>query len=220
MSQQRQRLVDGAAAMGIALTALQSDRLLAYLALLVKWNRAYNLTAVRDPDEMLPRHLLDSLSILPLVIGAIGDTAARILDVGTGAGLPGIPLAIMLPGARFTLLDSNGKKTRFVRQAQLELGLENVEVVHARVEELHPAEPFDLITSRAFAPLPRMFAQTAHLLAPGGGYLAMKGAVPVEEIAELDREGILAEVVPLQVPGTEGERHAILLRRGCGAAGG
>ncbi len=212
MSDSRARLLEGTATMGVTLTGEQADRLLAYLALLVKWNQAYNLTAVRDPGEMLPRHLLDSLSILPLVTAAIGDRPARLLDVGTGAGLPGIPLAIMLPGAHLTLLDSNGKKTRFVRQAQLELRLANVEVVQARVEEFHPGEPFDLITSRAFAPLPRMFEQTAHLLAAGGAYLAMKGAVPEEEIAALATAGITAEVVPLWVPGNEGERHAILLR--------
>ena len=157
------------------------------------------------PEQMVARQLLDSLSILPLVQGE------RILDVGTGAGLPGIPLAICLPDAGFTLLDSNGKKTRFVRQAKLELGLNNLEVKQMRVEQLAADQGFDTITCRAFAALPKIVALTAGLLAPRGILLAMKGTVPEEEVAELHLAGSEVEIVPLQVP-RSGERHAIILR--------
>jgi 16S rRNA (guanine527-N7)-methyltransferase len=203
-----QQLAAGLAALRIDLGPDQQRRLLDYLALLNKWNRAYNLTAIRDPKEMVGRQLLDSLSILSLVRGP------RVLDVGSGAGLPGIPLAIALPEVQFSLLDSNGKKTRFVQQAVLELGLPNVTVIQGRVEDFHPAEGFDTITARAFADLPRMLGLLGHLLAQGAGLVAMKGSVPAAEIAALEAQGVRIEVRRLELPGDPAERHAVLLRLG------
>ncbi|MES9870088.1 MAG: 16S rRNA (guanine(527)-N(7))-methyltransferase RsmG [Sedimenticola sp.] len=200
------QLADGLHRMGVDLSNQQQGLLLDYLALLLKWNNAFNLTAVRDPAEMVARQLLDSLSILDMVRGP------RVLDVGTGPGLPGIPLAIALSDANFTLLDSNGKKTRFVQQAKTALGLSNVEVVNGRVESFRPENPFDTVTSRAFAALPKMAQLTAHLLAGDGQLLAMKGTIPQDEIAQVEREGHRVQVIELKVPDTEGERHAILLR--------
>jgi len=198
------QLASGLKQMSLELTQPQQQKLLEYLALLMKWNRTYNLTAIRDPDEMVSRQLLDSLSILPLIQGS------RILDVGTGAGLPGIPLAICLPESSFTLLDSNGKKTRFVQQAKLELGLDNVEVQHSRVEQLDSGRKFDTITSRAFAALPKIVKLTAGSMANQGILLAMKGAVPQEEVAELRQAGAEVETIQLEVPNS-GERHAIII---------
>lgn len=202
------QLDQGLERMGLALEPGQRQRLLDYLALLLKWNRAFNLTAIRDPDEMVSRQLLDSLSILPLLQGS------RILDVGTGPGLPGIPLAVARPGGQFILIDSNGKKTRFVQQSITQLGLENVQVERTRVEAYCSESGFDTITSRAFAALPKMLRLTRHLLAPGGRLLAMKGTVPQEEIAELEAAGHRVEVVPLRVPESDGQRHALLVEPG------
>ncbi|MEJ1379126.1 MAG: 16S rRNA (guanine(527)-N(7))-methyltransferase RsmG, partial [Candidatus Sedimenticola sp. (ex Thyasira tokunagai)] len=183
----------------------QHQKLLNYLALLVKWNRAFNLTAIRDPREMVSRQLLDALSILHLVRGL------RVLDVGTGPGLPGIPLAIALPDVWFTLLDSNGKKTRFVQQSIGTLGLRNIEVIQARVEAFQPQQGYDTITSRAFASLPKMVQLTSHLLADGGQYLAMKGIDPVDELDQLGLEEMKVERITLFVPETTGERHAVVI---------
>jgi 16S rRNA (guanine527-N7)-methyltransferase len=199
-------LRQGLAALGIDLPDDRTDRLLAYVALLVRWNAAYNLTAVRDPAEMVPRHLLDSLAILPRVSGP------RLLDVGTGPGLPGIPLAIADPTLRVTLLDANGKKVRFCRQAVIELGLDNVEVVQARVEAYRPAEGFATITARAVADLPSLVAGVRHLLGPDTTLLAMKGALPEAEMARLRAEGLSVSARPLQVPHVQGERHLIEIR--------
>ena len=200
-----EQLEQGLAEMGIAATPDQQRLLLDYLALLEKWNRAFNLTAVRDSRKMVSRQLLDSLSILHLLEGE------RILDVGSGAGLPGIPLSILQPLRSFTLLDTNSKKTRFLRQAKLELKLDNVEIEQARVEGFHPPRLFDVITSRAFASLPDMLALTRHLLAPGGCWLAMKGMIPRAEFESLG-EGYRLEIQPLVVPGESGQRHGILIR--------
>jgi 16S rRNA (guanine527-N7)-methyltransferase len=192
--------------MGLTLDADQQRRLLDYLALLLKWNRAYNLTAVRDPALMVRRHLLDSLSIAPFV------DRGPVLDVGTGAGLPGIPLAIAVPGFAFTLIDTNGKKTRFVQQAAGELALGNVEVVRERVEAFERPAHYALILSRAFATLADMVAGTQRLLAADGSWLAMKGAAPHAEIHDLP-ETLVATVEPLQVPGEVGARHLVVIRR-------
>jgi 16S rRNA (guanine527-N7)-methyltransferase len=201
----RRQLREGLLAMDIALSERQQQRLLDYLALLLKWNKAFNLTAIRDANEMVSRQLLDSLSILPLLRGT------RVLDVGTGPGLPGIPLAVARPDCQFTLLDSNGKKTRFVQQSVVTLGLDNVQVVRDRVEGYRPAAGFDTITSRAFAALPKMLQLTEHLLDERGRLLAMKGTVPGEEITELAAAGYRVEVVPLRVPESDGQRHALLV---------
>ncbi len=190
--------------MGLDITSGQQEKMLDYLGLLMKWNRTYNLTAIRNPDQAVAHQLLDSLSILPLVRGR------RILDVGTGAGLPGIPLAICMPDVGFTLIDSNGKKTRFVQQARMELGLNNLEVIQIRVEQLRPELRFDTITTRAFAALPKMVELVRHLLSDNGRIVAMKGIVPVEEVNALQKAGAEVEVVELNPP-LSGERHAIIL---------
>lgn len=200
------QLDNGLTAMGLALRPEQREAMLAYLGLLAKWNRAFNLTAVRDPASMVRRQLLDSLSILHWT------DCGPVLDVGTGAGLPGIPLAIARPDLRFSLLDTNGKKTRFVQQAVGELGLANVEVIRHRVEQLDRPGHYVRILSRAFATLAEMVAGTAGLLAADGCWLAMKGVVPDGEIAGLPAD-LVAEVKALNVPGEEAERHLVILRR-------
>lgn len=200
-------LRQGLAALGLVLAAGQQQALLGYLGLLAKWNRAYNLTAVREPAVMVRRQLLDSLSISRW----LGD--GPVLDVGTGAGLPGIPLAIAHPRVRFSLLDTNSKKTRFVRQAVGELGLANVEVLQSRVEALQRTGHYATITSRAFASLADMVRLSRHLLADGGCWLAMKGTDPVGEIAALP-DGIVAETIALAVPGETAARHLVRLREG------
>jgi len=200
----RTRLDQGLAALGLALPAPDRERLLAYVRLLAKWNIAYNLTAVRDPLEMVTRHLLDSLVIVPHLHGA------RVLDVGTGPGLPGIPLAVARPELAFTLLDANAKKTRFVVQAVGELALKNVEVVQSRVENYRPSRIFDTVVSRAFASIADMLAHARHLCAPGGRFLAMKGAYPEEELEALPA-GYDVEVVPLTVPGLDAARHVVIV---------
>jgi 16S rRNA (guanine527-N7)-methyltransferase len=200
------RLHRGLADLGLALPDDCVDRLLAYVALLSRWNAAFNLTAVRDPAEMVPRHLLDSLAILPWVRGP------RLLDVGTGPGLPGIPLALAHPGLRVTLLDANGKKVRFCRQAVNELGLGSVEVVQARVEAYRPDTEFATITARAVADLPSLVASVRHLLAGDTTLLAMKGTLPEAEMATLRAGGFSVSSRRLQVPGVEGGRHLIEIR--------
>ncbi len=198
------QLASGLAEMGIGLSETQQARSLDYLALLDKWNRAFNLTAIRDPEEMVARQLLDSLSILRLLRGD------NILDVGTGPGLPGVPLAIASPERHFTLLDTNGKKTRFIHQVLMELGLDNITVVHGRVEKFRPEAGFTTIVSRAFAALPKIIQLTAHLLVPDGLLLAMKGGVNEAEIQQAEQDGATIRIEPLRVPATEGSRHAIL----------
>ena len=200
----QEQLDAGLEAMGIGLPPSRRRLLLDYLSLLFKWNRAFNLTAVRDPNVAVSRQLLDSLSILPLVQGE------RLLDLGSGAGLPGLPLALARPDWKVTVLDSNAKKARFLRQAKLELGLKNVEVVQARVERYQREPGFDTITSRAFATLAELVTLSRHLLAPGGLWLAMKGRLPQGELAALPLD-LSTEVVPLRVPGEKGQRHAVLL---------
>ena len=200
------RLSAGAKALGIALTAVESEYLLRFVALLTRWNKAYNLTAVRDPLDMIERHLIDSLSLLPYLQGN------RILDMGTGPGLPGIPLAIMSPRRRFTLLDSNNKKIRFVRQAVLELGLNNVRPVHARVESLAAQEHFHCLVCRALTSLPRMLELAGGLMVPSAVLLAMKGEVPLAEISALPA-GYSARVLHLTVPFAQAQRHLVVLNR-------
>ena len=208
-AQHAEELSRGAAELGVPLTAEQHSQLLSYLALLIKWNKAYNLTAVRDPDEMVSRHLLDSLSVVPFVAEG-GDSW---LDVGSGGGMPGIPLAILFPERRFTLLDSNGKKTRFLTQVKLELKLANLEVIHSRVEAFTPAVPFTGICSRAFSSLQDFSNWTRHLGDTDTRWLAMKGVHPDDELQALPDDFKLAATHVLKVPGCQGQRHLLILRR-------
>ena len=200
----------GAAGLGVALDEAQCEKLAAYARLLARWNATHNLTAIRGGEEMLSRHLLDSLSVVPHFARVTGGAAASALDVGSGGGLPGLVLAVALPQSRFTLVDAVQKKCAFLTQARLELGLGNVEVVHARVEAMR-GPLFDVIVSRALATLAQFVGWTRHLLAPGGCWLAMKGRSPADELAALPPD-VRASVVPLSVPGLDEERHLIEMR--------
>lgn len=200
------RLRSGLEALDLSVDAERQGRLLDYLDLLGKWNKTYNLTAIREPERMLTHHLLDSLAILPHV------GPAPLLDVGSGAGLPGIPLAIARPDLPVTLLDGVDKKCAFMRQASIHLGLGNISVVHARVEDWRPDQRFAQIVSRAFSELADFVALTAHLLAEGGRWLAMKGTRPDTELARLEGAR-LKQCVPLRVPGLDAERHLVILER-------
>ncbi|HET6434009.1 16S rRNA (guanine(527)-N(7))-methyltransferase RsmG [Dyella sp.] len=197
------QLEQGIAALGLRLPDDAVARLLDYQALLERWNAAYNLTAVRDPAEMVTRHLLDSLAILPHVSGK------TLADLGTGPGLPGIVLALAAPGREILLVDSNGKKVRFLREAIRSLKLEGVRAVQSRVEDV--TGQFDCITARAFASFADMLGWGGHLLAPGGRWLAMKGRRPDEELAGVPAGFALRAMHVLQVPGLEGERHLAVL---------
>ncbi|WP_461516313.1 16S rRNA (guanine(527)-N(7))-methyltransferase RsmG [Porticoccus sp.] len=203
MRGQEQQLRAGLAQLSLVLTDKQIELLLEYLNLLLKWNRAYNLTAIRDPLEMLGLHLLDSLSIASFVQGE------RIIDVGTGPGLPGIPLAICFPERSVTLLDSNGKKTRFLFQVKTSLGLDNVQEVQSRVEAYQPQQLFDAVTSRAFSSLLDMVDKCSHLLAPEGRFYAMKGQYPEQELSDLPKHYNVVVSHQLKVPGVEGQRHLV-----------
>jgi len=199
----------GLGRMGIDIPASQQEQMLTYLAEFHKWNQAYNLSAVRSLEPMLSRHLLDSLSVLHHVRQ---KSPKRVIDVGTGGGLPGIPLAIALPDCQFTLLDSNGKKTRFLFHIKTLLGLDNVQVENRRVEQFRPETGCDLVVSRAFASLSDMVSGCEHLLSPDGLYMAMKGLYPEDELAAVaDRVSLVASH-SLEVPGSEGERHLLELQ--------
>ena len=200
-----QQLAAGIAGLGLALPEGAEAKLLDYLALLDKWNRVYNLTAVRDAGRMVSLHLLDSLAAAPYFQGE------TVLDVGSGGGLPGIPLAIARPELRVTLVDSIAKKTAFLQQAKAELGLANLDVVTSRVEDYRPAARFDVITSRAFSDLKEFVTLTRHLLEPGGRWLAMKGLYPNEEISVLPADVKVSADHLLVVPGLEASRHLIIL---------
>jgi 16S rRNA (guanine527-N7)-methyltransferase len=200
------RLAEGMAALDVPASPEHRERLLAFLALMQKWNRAYNLTAIRDLRTAVDLHLLDSLTTWPYLHGG------RILDVGTGAGLPGIPLAIVSEDKKFVLLDSNAKKTRFVQQAVIELGLKNVDVVAARVEQYRPERGFDTVLARAFASLGEIAAATERLLAPHGRILAQKGQWPQEEIENIKDRAV--RVHRLAIPGLDVERHLVEITAG------
>ena len=201
----REDLESGLHALGLA-PAL-SEPLLAYLALLDRWNRAYNLTAIRDPGEMVAKHLLDSLAMHPFA------KAGTLADLGTGPGLPGIPLAIAHPALQVTLVESNGKKARFLREAVRTLQLSNARVAESRIEALDLPAAFDAITARALATLPLILELGGHLLKPQGRLLAMKGALPADEIAALPPGWRVERVMPLDVPGLAAERHLVVVQR-------
>jgi 16S rRNA (guanine527-N7)-methyltransferase len=201
------QLALGAAAMEVSLPEGAVDRLAQYLRLLEKWNRVHNLTAVRDPEQMVTLHVLDSFSILPHLANA-----HTLVDVGTGAGLPGIPLAIARPDLRVTLLDSSHKKATFLEQARVELKLGNVAVACERVERWHPQATFDAVVSRAFAELADFVQGARHLVSDEGTMLAMKGVHPFDEIARLPAGCRLDRVVELSIPTLEAKRHLVLLK--------
>lgn len=199
------QLATGLNELSLGLDAAQQEKLLAYVALLAKWNKVYSLTAIREPERMVTHHLLDSLAPLPYLQG----DNIRILDVGSGFGTPGIPLAIARPDWQIVLLDSNQKKTTFLRQALLELQLTNISVETERVEHYRPNAPFHIITSRAFSELGEFVKLTRHLLADGGEWAALKGVYPHEEIALLPVDVKVVGVDHLKVPGIKAERHLV-----------
>lgn len=200
-------LAQGIAKAGLPIDEQKQQKLLAYLTLMQKWNKVHNLTAVRDPDEMVTLHLLDSLVVLPFI------DAKNLLDVGSGAGLPGIPLAICLPNLKVTVIDSNQKKVSFMRQAKAELGIENLEVLGGRVEDVGTSRKFDIVISRAFSDLDLFISLTRDLLDKKGKWLAMKGVYPEAELTALDKNtGIKAsKVEELKVPGLPAQRHLVFL---------
>ena len=205
---QHEQLAQGLAQMGVDLAPTVQAKLISYAALLYKWNKTFSLTALREEEKAVSHHLLDSLAILPFV------PEGNLLDVGSGGGMPGIPLAIARPELQVTLLDSNSKKTAFLRQAAIELALPNVAVHCGRVEQYHPAMGFAAITSRAFAELADFVNLSRHLLVDGGRWLGMKGVWPEDEIARLPSAVRVECVHRLAVPGVDGERHLVVMRRG------
>lgn len=201
------QLAEGVAELGLKLPPQAQPRLLDYLALLQKWNRTYNLTAVRDPSKMVAQHLLDCLAVAPHV------TARTIVDVGSGAGLPGIPLALALPQASVTLLESSHKKAAFLQQAKIELKLDNVAVACERVETWQPGGKFERVISRAFSDLAEFVKLAGRHVAPGGRLAAMKGIYPHEEVTQLLAGWRLQETITLAVPGLRAQRHLLLIGR-------
>ncbi|MDM0021588.1 16S rRNA (guanine(527)-N(7))-methyltransferase RsmG [Variovorax saccharolyticus] len=207
---QEQLLRDGAAALGLSLSDAQCERLLAYGALILKWNKVYNLTALRDPGTVLTHHLLDSLSVIAPLARECPEKA-NLLDVGAGAGLPGVVIAILRDDIQVTCLDAVAKKAAFVQQVASELRLKNLRGLHARVEALTGS--YELISSRAFASLADFVSGSHHLLAPGGVWMAMKGRVPDDEIAQLPPESKVFHVEQLTVPGLDAERCIVWMRK-------
>ncbi|WP_295981900.1 16S rRNA (guanine(527)-N(7))-methyltransferase RsmG [uncultured Variovorax sp.] len=203
----------GAAAMGVPLSDIQAEQLLAYGTLMLKWNKVYNLTALRDPASVLTHHLLDSLAaVAPLQ--RVWEGRGALLDVGSGGGLPGVVIAIMRPDLEVSCLDAVAKKAAFVQQVAAELELRNLRGLHARVESL--AGSYEVISSRAFASLPDFFNGSMNLLAPGGVWLAMKGKVPADELAALPRAVSVFHVEQLTVPGLDAERCIVWARKAAG----
>lgn len=206
-----QAVAAGAAQIGVELSRAQAEQFGRFAALLLKWNAVHNLTAIDRAEDVVPLHLLDSLAVVPQLDAFAGARPFRVLDVGAGGGLPGIPLAIARPLWRFWLIDKVRKKVAFLQQVRAELSLANVEVVHGRVQTWRPADRFDVIVARAFASLADLVAWTRHLLAPGGVWFAMKGAVPDAEIAALPADVRVQRTVKLHVPLLDGQRHLIVL---------
>lgn len=203
----KQKLQEGLTALGLTLTTAQQLLLLEYVALLKKWNGTYNLTALRDEQTMISHHILDSLTLLPYI-----EQASTLMDVGSGGGMPGIPAAICRPDLQITLLDANTKKTAFLQQAVIELGLKNVRVISGRVEAAADCRA-DVITSRAFAELADFVNWTEHLLKDGGYWAAMKGVYPQEEIDKLPESVAVEKVEALHVPQLNAERHIVIIRK-------
>ena len=206
-----QILIKGAEQMSVALSELQIEKLLSYIREFDKWNKAYNLSAIRDIRQMVARHLLDSLSVVPYFLTTTHSTDT-VIDVGSGGGLPGIPLAIMFPEKNCTLLDSAGKKTRFLFHVKTLLTLDNVSVENRRVEEFQPVQKFNAVISRAFASLQDMTEGCAHLLADDGIFIAMKGLFPQDELTPIADKIRLIDTIKLHVAETDGERHLLILQ--------
>jgi 16S rRNA (guanine527-N7)-methyltransferase len=217
----KDRLVRGLDQSEISLSEAQIEQLISYLSIFHQWNKAYNLSAIREPYEMVDRHLLDSLVIVPFMQSHLAELSEestltrQLADVGTGGGLPGIPLAIVFPELSVTLVDSNGKKTRFLFQTSVQLGLKNTNVENNRVEKFSPEDKFDIVTSRAYASLQDMAQSCRHLLKSEGEFWAMKGQFPDQELAECEDSIELVNSHPLVVPGLEGERHLLILKPKC-----
>ena len=204
LADRHQELKAGINSLGIDCTSQQLEKLLTYLELLERWNKAYNLTAIRDPIQMVRLHLLDSLAIHPYI-----QAGREIIDVGTGPGLPGIPLAILNPNINFTLLDSNGKKTRFLFQAISDLSLENAREVNQRVENYQSQKPYDIVLSRAFSAISDMLNQCDHLVSDTGCFLAMKGKKPDSELSQITKAYKVVDLSEVKVPQIDSERHLI-----------
>jgi 16S rRNA (guanine527-N7)-methyltransferase len=200
-------LADGVAEIGIEVDDQRQRAMLGYLSLLKRWNRVYNLTTVNSDKDFVTRHILDSLSVVPYLKGK------RIIDIGTGAGLPGIPVALACPDLTVTLLDSNAKRCRFLRQVQAQLKLQNVNIVQQRAEEFHPHEKFDSLLSRAFSSLSTFINSSGHLLADNGQLLAMKGQWPGEEAGEVAAGFRVEDVIKLNVPGLQEQRHLVICKK-------
>lgn len=200
-------LQNGAEVLDLSLDADKIASFIEYLALFHKWNKSYNLSAIRNPDEMPAKHILDSLSILPYIKGK------RIADIGTGAGLPGVPLAICLPQSTFCLLDANGKKTRFLFQVKQSLNLSNIEIMNTRVENWQAEQKFDALLCRAYSSIPGIVESCSHLLASDGKIFAMKGLIPRDELREVEKSYIVDAIHKLNVPGVAGQRNLIVLAR-------
>lgn len=206
----RDPLAQGIAVLGVPVTPAQQAQLHAYVALLAKWNKTYNLTAIREPERMVTHHLLDALAVLPHLPQRAD---VRVLDVGSGGGVPGLPLAIARPDWRVVMVDANHKKVAFLTQAGIELKLANVEAHALRVEDLVPVAPFDVVISRAFSDLPSFVAAAARHLAPNGWLVAMKGVHPDEELAQLPADVTVVAKPALAVPGLDAARHLIIMQR-------
>lgn len=202
----KQQLITGLRQLNIILPDATQEKLFSYLELLNKWNKAFNLTAIRDPQQMVDKHLLDSLAVCPYLEGE------WVLDVGSGAGLPGIPLALVFPTKSFVLLDSNGKKTRFLTQAAHELALNNVTVVQSRVENYQHKPLFDVIISRAFAEIPLMIEQTKHLCDQKGQFIAMKGQYPLTELDHLPKKIEVTDIHAFTLPNEPAQRHIVIMK--------
>lgn len=209
----KKRLLEGLELLSVPANSDQVDKFVRFAELLLKWNKVYNLTAITNEEDVLTKHLLDSVTLFPFVQAASKEKSIKVLDVGCGGGLPGIPLAILLPEISFDLIDTVNKKIVFVRQAGINLGLKNLNAINQRVENYQPDYSYDLISCRAFSSLPDFVRLTEHLISEEGSWLAMKGKVPSDEIKELPKNVQLSEIIELNVPFIKTKRNLIVIKR-------